>query len=225
MNPVIVARSPCYGRRYKGNQLSENLDPLGSLILRCNSGDRLAWEEFYGKYAGLVSMAVTRLGTGDPNETEDLVQEVFIHLFGALRKYDRTRPIETYILAIARRVGISRYRRNTAAKRGGSVRSMMPLDAHDGGEGGFVMLPSRESNPEEALIGAQQTGLIRRAVKTLSEGCRKLLAMRYDKGLSYKEISEALDVREGTLRVRVQRCLSSLARTYAELALEEGGNP
>ncbi|MFH1117519.1 MAG: sigma-70 family RNA polymerase sigma factor [Pseudomonadota bacterium] len=205
--------------------MSESPDTLGSLILRCNRGERLAWEEFYGRYSGLVSRAVKRLGAGDPNETEDLVQEVFIHLFSALRKYDRTRPIETYILEIARRVRISRYRKNTAAKRGGGVGGMMPLDAHDGGEGGFVMIPSRENDPEEALIGAQQTGLMRRAVKTLTENCRKLLAMRYDKGLSFREISEALDVREGTLRVRVQRCLSSLARSYGELAAEEGGTP
>ena len=172
-----------------------------------------------------MARVVNRLGSGDPNETEDLVQEVFIHLFSALRKYDRTRPIEAYILEIARRVRISRYRKNSAVKRGGTDRTTVPLDAHDGGEAGFITLPSAERDQEEVLIRAQQTGLIRRALETLSESCRKLLAMRYDRGLSYKEISTALDAREGTLRVRVQRCLSSLARSYAELALEEGGDP
>ncbi len=211
--------------RFEDVELSESLDSLRALIVRCNRGERLAWEEFYGKYVGLVRRVVNRLGSGDPNETEDIVQDIFVQLFSALRKYDHARPIEAYILEIARRVRISRYRKNAAAKRGGRDCTTVPLDAHDGGEAGFIAIPSTESDQEAMLIRAQQTGLIRRALRTLSESCRKLLTMRYDKGLSYKEISTALDAREGALRVRVQRCLSSLARSYAELAIEKGGEP
>lgn len=204
--------------------MTDSAHTLRSLVDRCNKGERRAWEEFYRTYVGLVTRAMRRVGSGDPGETEDLVQEVFAHLFKALEKYDPKRPIEAYILEIARRVRISRFRKNTAAKRGGSDRTVLPLDAHDGGEAGYIMIPSPEGDQEASLVRAQESSLLRKALKTLSEGCRKLLALRYDKGLSYKEISASLGVKEGTLRVRVQRCLSNLARSYGEIVPEKGGN-
>ena len=209
--------------RSKGIDLARSTNNLRSLIQRCNRGDKRAWEELYARYSGSVSRAVGRLGSGDPQETEDLVQEVFLHLFKALRKYDPSRPLEAYILEIARRVRISKYRRNSAAKRGGRECTTMPLDAHDGGEAGYIMIPSPEGNQEAALIKAQESGLLRKALKTLSESCRKLLAMRYHKDLSYKELSTEFGAKEGTLRVRVQRCLSALARHHGKLVQEQEG--
>jgi RNA polymerase sigma-70 factor (ECF subfamily) len=211
--------------RSKGTRLVWSTSNPKSLIQRCNRGDKRAWEELYARYSGAVSRTVGKLGSGDPQETEDLVQEVFLHLFKALRKYDPSRPIEAYILEIARRVRISRYRRNSAAKRGGREHATMPLDAHDGGEAGYIMIPSPEGDQEAALIKAQQTSLLRKALKMLSENCRKLLAMRYHKELSYKELATEFSAKEGTLRVRVQRCLSALARHHGELLQEQEGGP
>ena len=202
--------------------MTDSIHTPRTLVDRCNRGERSAWEEFYRTYVGLVSSAVRKLGSADPRETEDVVQEVFLHLFKALEKYDPTRPIEAYILEIARRARISGLRKKTAAKRGGPDRTDLPLDAHDGGEAGYIMIPSPEGDQESSLISAQESGLLRRALTTLSQGCRKLLALRYDKEYSYKEIADTLGVREGTLRVRVQRCLSSLARSYGAMMSEEG---
>ncbi|MCA1960268.1 MAG: hypothetical protein LDL33_05695, partial [Desulfomonile sp.] len=61
------------------------------------------------------------------------------------------------------------------------------------------------------------------ALLRLSDACRKLLGLRYERGLSYAEISGASDVRQGTLRVQVLRCLSSLGREYGRLVGREAG--
>jgi len=90
------------------------------LVERCNDGEKAAWDEFYARYYGLVSRMVKRYARGRFDETDDMVQEVFIHIFKALRQYDPTRPIETYLLEIARRVRISQYRSLSAQKRGGA---------------------------------------------------------------------------------------------------------
>jgi len=195
------------------------------LIERCNRGDKRGWEEFYARYHGMVSCAVRRIGHPGYEDAEDTVQEVFIHLIRALQQYDPSKPLEVYILEIARRVRISGLRRASAAKRGGSNPRPLPVDAHDGNhEGGFVSLVSPGADQEDSLIRAQQTQLLRRSLAALSEACRKLLAMRYDDGLSYKEIAEVLGTREGTLRVQAQRCMSQLSRNYSRLAPQEVGN-
>jgi RNA polymerase sigma factor (sigma-70 family) len=197
-------------------------DDIGSLIQRCNCGDRSAWEELYAHCLPLVRCAVARLFRSRPEEIDDVTQDVFIHLFKALRLYDASQSIEAYILEIARRVGISRFRHVSALKRGGLNPGRVSIDGHNANdESGWVSIASQAETQEEALIKAQDAGFLRRALGKLSESCRKLLALRYDDELSYGDIALELNVKEGTLRVRVQRCLSSLAAAYAEVSLKE----
>ncbi len=197
-----------------------------ALVARCNQGDRQAWVEFYTRYYRMISHAVERYCRAGSDEIEDLIQEVYLSLFKALKDYDPTRPIEAYILEIARRVRISRFRRNTAQKRGGGNPRPVPIDALDcAGQDQFVAVASPWQDQETSLIQAEQRRLLRLALPAISEACRKLLALRYQERLPYKEIAARLGVREGNLRVRVQRCLSALARSYAALAPEEADKP
>lgn len=190
-----------------------------ALIARCNSGDKHAWEEFYRKFLPLIRCAVKRFAQMD--DREDLTQEVFIQLFKALKQYDATRHLEAYIMEIARRVAIGHYRRTSAAKRGGT-NPLHRVNALDGShEPGYVSIPAPGKDQEANLIMAQEKRLLRAALQTLSEACRNLLGLRYDQGLSYKEIGEILKAKEGTLRVQAARCLSALARGYAAADLRE----
>lgn len=197
-------------------------DDTRSLVARCNLGEKRAWEEFYARYFGMVSAAVRRMNRSEPDETEDTVQEVFLHLFKALEHYDPARSLEAYILEIARRVRITRYRHGSAAKRGGTNPHHTPINAHDCHDTAqYVSVADSRQDQETQLIRAEQTRALRQALNLISEACRKLLAFRYDQGLSYKEIGAILNEKEASLRVRVQRCLSSLGRSYAQLSSEE----
>lgn len=197
--------------------MSDTSTELGVLIARCNRGDRQAWEEFYGRYQGMISAAVRRLCAHDPSQVDDMFQEVFISLFQALKTYDPTRSIEAYILEIIRRVRITRYRKNSATKRGGANPHVTPLNTLDEtDQGGYVAVASPHDNQEASLIKAQESRLLRRALDAISEQCRKLLALRYEQGLRFNEISVRLGIKEVTLRSQVQRCLSSLSKHYEE---------
>jgi RNA polymerase sigma-70 factor, ECF subfamily len=199
---------------------------LGALIRRCNCGDQSAWEELYAQYCGLVSSAVKKYVCAGSDEIDDLVQEIFARLFKALKQYDPEKPLEVYILEIARRVRISRYRNASALKRGGAERWSEPLDALGSRqEAGYISVASQNEDQESSLIRAQESHLLRRALQNLGDACRRLLTMRYYEELSYKEIEDSLGTREATLRVQVQRCLSSLGRIYSEGALQKEGKP
>lgn len=155
------------------------------------------------------------------DDREDLIQEAFIQLFKALKHYDSTRPVEAYIMEIARRVAIGHLRKASASKRGG-LNPSGRVDAHDDSpERGFVSVPSPGEDQEASLIKAQEKILLRRAFQGLSEACKTLLGLRYDEGLSYQEIGDVLQVKEATLRVQVARCLTALARLCAEVGLPE----
>jgi RNA polymerase sigma-70 factor (ECF subfamily) len=172
----------------------------------------------------MISVAIRRL-PGQPGEdVEDVIQEVFLHLFKALQHYDPLRPLEAYIVEIARRVKINRVRMGAAAKRGGLNPRHRRVDAHGSSDegAGTVQVSATGPDQERLLMHAQEASLLRTALRAISEACRRLLAYRFDNGLSYKEIADALQEKEGTLRVRLQRCLSSLARHYADMDSEQG---
>jgi RNA polymerase sigma factor (sigma-70 family) len=197
--------------------LSDTSKELRKLIERCNRGDRQAWEEFYGRYVGMISAAVRKQCVKDPSQVDDICQDVFVSLFQALKSYDPARSIEAYILEIVRRIRIDRYRKDSAAKRGGNNPNPRPLNVLDGeDQRGYVTVASPDENQETSLIKAQESLLLRRALAAISEHCRKLLGLRYENGLSYLEMSVKLGVKEVTLRSQVQRCLSSLGQHYHE---------
>jgi RNA polymerase sigma-70 factor (ECF subfamily) len=192
------------------------------LVARCNLGERRAWEEFYSRYYGMVSAAVRRMSRSEPDDTEDTIQEVFLHLFKALEHYDSSRSLEAYVLEIARRVRISRYRHSSAAKRGGTNPHHRQIDAHDSRDSEQCVSVAGSGPDQEAqLIRAEETRLLRQALDLISEACRKLLGLRYDQGLSYKEIGVILTEKEASLRVRLQRCLASLSKNYSQVSAQE----
>jgi len=193
-----------------------------SLVERCNYGDREAWAQFYALCLPLVSFAVRTSPSSDPAETEDTIQEVFIHLFKALRGYDPTRSLQAYVLEIARRVAVGRFRSISAAKRGGANPAHKRVNAHDcDDDEETVLLASPHEDHEASLIKAQEGAFLRKALGRITDKCRLLLALRYGQELSYKEIAETTGVKAPTLRVRVQRCLSALGQRYSEVSSKE----
>jgi RNA polymerase sigma-70 factor (ECF subfamily) len=208
----------------RGLELS---DPTGenylrSLIVRCKQGDERAWDEFYARYFNMIAHAVKRYCRPGVDEVDDLIQEVFVNLFRSLKSYDVERPLEAYILEITRRVRISRFRQISALKRGGGNPGSVSVNVHDSAiESACLSVASSRYNQEEALAIAQERRVLRKAVLELSEDCRKLLSMRYEHDLSYIEMADRLGVREGTLRVRVRRCISKLAEIFSEVLPRE----
>lgn len=200
-------------------ELSGAGSDVRDLVNACNRGDRDSWQEFYSRYLALVHCAVRRFARSD--ELEDLSQEVFIQLFKALRDFDEEKSLEAYIMEIARRVAIGRFRRATAFKRGGPNRDSLADISSDGDLHHGLCSSSFSENQEMLLIRAEETKFLRSALDAISEACRKLLGFRYDQGLSYQEISVLLGTKEATLRVQVARCLSSLSTHYGKAASME----
>ena len=55
-------------------------DPDVDLVVRHRAGDGRAFDEVYGRYAGMVYGLALRL-SGNPAEAEDLTQEVFLRIY------------------------------------------------------------------------------------------------------------------------------------------------
>lgn len=69
-------------------------------------------------------------------------------------------------------------------------------------------------------LSLSTTDLLTRVLERVSEECRKLWQMIFA-GLSYREMSAELDVKEGALRVRVLRCRKRAVEVRDELTQGE----
>ena len=72
----------------------------------------------------------------------------------------------------------------------------------------------------EETVSLSVTDLLTRVMEQVSEECRRLWQMLFS-GLSYREMSEELEVKEGALRVRVLRCRKKATEVRDQLIGQE----
>lgn len=136
-------------------------------------------------------------------EAEDLSQLTFEHALRAWGRYDPKRASPaTWLMAIARNVHIDHHRRRTR-------RPETPLD-----EVSETNLP--QSELPEASLGIEPA--LARALSTLGDRARELIALRYGSDLNGPEIAEVT----GLSLANVQQILSrSLRSLRAELESDQ----
>ena len=81
--------------------------------------------------------------------------------------------------------------------------------------------PSGAAGPFDLTLAAESRKQLQAVLSRMSVACIELWRMLLD-GKSYREMSEDLGVREGTLRVRVLRCRQHALATRDELGAEAG---
>lgn len=73
-----------------------------------------------------------------------------------------------------------------------------------------------ERRQRDETLSLATTDLLTKVMERVSEECRKLWQMIFS-GLSYREMSDSLEVKEGALRVRVLRCRKRALEIREEL--------
>lgn len=144
--------------------------------------------------------------TLDAEAAAELMAETFAEAFASRTRFkDRGLGAAGWLYGIGRHK-LSRYFRSGAV----DARARRKLG-----------MPERRVSPEdydriEELIDFEQVGrAIGQAFSLLSEEQREALTLRVIDGLSYREVSETLQVTEETARARVSRGLKRLGRELA----------
>ncbi|HXD19274.1 MAG TPA: sigma-70 family RNA polymerase sigma factor [Vicinamibacterales bacterium] len=181
----------------------QEIDPL---IERCLKGDQSAWDAIVRLYWRKVfNIAYKFVGRHD--EAEDLTQDVFLKLFRSLRTFDRRANFSTWLISVSRNLCIDHYR---------SMRREHDVVAHDV-DASAVATASSTDSPLVALERRDRVSLLRAALDRLTPSLRTAVMLRDIQELSYQEIAERLGVPEGTVKSRINRGRTELARQIARL--------
>lgn len=174
------------------------MEELEETVERCREGDEDAWSALVNTtlrpiYRLCASYAPTAA------EAEELTQEVYFKLWENLHRYNAGSNFMAWAWRVAKNLIIDSYR------RGRREREAAWLDPEI-----LDRLPGAD-NPHEQTERRQRLRLISSAMRQIDEELASLILMRDFAGMSYREISEALDMPLGTVKSRLNRARLALA--------------
>jgi RNA polymerase sigma factor (sigma-70 family) len=181
-------------------------EAVEALIQRCLKGDQLAWDAIVRQYWRKVFNVAYKF-VGKHDEAEDLTQDIFLKIFRSLDTFDRRANFQTWLISVSRNLCIDHYR---------SVRK--ERETIDRGVDASELSPAApEPGPIAALEQRDRVVLLRQAMAALPETLRTAVLLRDIQELSYQEIADKLRLPEGTVKSRINRGRTELARQIRKL--------
>jgi RNA polymerase sigma-70 factor (ECF subfamily) len=165
-----------------------------TVLERTSAGDPDALAELYRRHGAAVHAVAYRL-TASADDADDVLQDVFVGLPEALRRYDGRGSFEGWLRRVAARTALMRLRHSTR-------RAEVALDEHPG--------PAALASDAAARVD------IERALATLAPGLRAVFVLREVEGYSHAEIAELMGLRAGTSEVRLHRARQRLREILKE---------
>ena len=138
---------------------------------------------------------------GSSDAARDATNEVFLRAQQAREQLHEGRPIEPWLLGIARNYSVDQLRRRSTEQR---LFALPPENAPEPATGAL--------SPLAELLASERKALFRRAMSRLSEQARKALELRYEGEMSYQAIAEALQISRNEVGVLLFRAKEQLRR-------------
>ena len=162
--------------------------------MRASGGDAGAFRHLVEEYSGLVYRVALRiLG---PQDAQDASQEAWIRAWKNIENFRGDSAFSTWLYRITVNTCLSARRKESRRKEREYSGEVLP----------FLTEPSGgDADPEAAALSAQQREELLAALKHVRPEHRAALVLRHMEGLSYSEISQILDVPEGTAKGWVSR--------------------
>ena len=188
----------------------EDIQAVAGLVRRCVHGDAAAWEEIVRGYQRRIYNLCYRF-TGSADEAEDLTQEVFIKMYKSLSSYDVERgAFVSWVTTLTRNLLVDHFRKTRQERLTDS------LDAAPAQDEDAPTLADQLADPKagpESRVQSQQTQVVvQQALGKLSPELREAVILRDLQDMDYKEIAAILKVPEGTVKSRINRGRTELAR-------------
>lgn len=173
-------------------------------MTRFQNGESKAFEALYRKYkmpifAFLYRQCPTR------EAAVDLTQDVFARVIRGASSFRHGSRFSTWIYSIARNLAV-----DAARKR--RHRNHLSLDQSLSGDGPSLgdKIPDAGPGPDRSSTGKQLKDDLAKAISKLPDEQREVFVLREYNGLSFKEIAQITDAKEGTIKSRMRYALESL---------------
>lgn len=200
-------------------QAEKTGDSDAMLVERAVSGDQKAFELLVIKYQRRIQRLIGRM-VRDVDLVEDIAQDTFIRAYRALAQFRGEAQFYTWLYRIAV---------NTAKKALMDLKRNPTVSENffrsgDDDETSFLEneLTSAET-PDAVLASKEIAEMVNAAMDALPEELRQAITLREIEGLSYEEISEAMNCPIGTVRSRIFRAREAISEKVKPLLENQSG--
>jgi RNA polymerase sigma-70 factor (ECF subfamily) len=181
---------------------TDSLDD-GNVVRLVLDGDRDAFRILVDRESGAVVRACYRV-LGDLSEAEDISQEAFVTAYRSLATWRSDGPFGAWLTRIAVRLAVRQLGRRRA------VAWIRPIDGTTTDEVMSALPAHSRTQPEHVALSAERAAATRRAVASLGEPYREVVALRFFGERSLNEIALLTGRPLATVKTHLRRGLMRL---------------
>ena len=171
------------------------------LILKCQAGDGEAFAVLTRRYyQQAFAMAFYRVNNREA--ALDISQDAFVRIYRNIERFQPEKPFPAWLYTIVRNLCANYLQRQRK-------RWLVFSDYFSGGENAENSLLFQSAGDDDAGESRRQ---LWEAVNRLRENDREIIILKDLEGLSYREISEMLEIPEGSVMSRLYYARQRLAK-------------
>ena len=157
--------------------------------------DRHAFILIVERYQAPLKRYIIRLGCADRYDAEDILQEVFLKCYVHLNDYDTSLKFSSWLYRIAHNETISLFRKKRVRPITVSTEEDLKIFDNIKEEKDFLDILIKESDAKN----------LHDALELVNEKYRTAIVLRFFEEKSYTEISDILQIPEGTVATYINR--------------------
>jgi len=177
------------------------------LIKRVSALDEDAFTQLYQRYAPRMLRYFYRMLNQDEELAQDFVQDLFLKLIEKADRFDARHKFSTWIFTLAANMCKNEYRKR-------NIRDQFKVNQSYNES---VLNPRIEDHIDQQAFSQELT----QALERLSPDQKNAFILRYQEGLSVKEISQISRCAQGTVKSRIYYGLKKLANNLAVYRSQE----
>lgn len=172
-----------------------------NLIQQYLAGDEKSLEILIARYLKQIYSFVYK-NVGSPADAEDITQEVFVKIWKNLKKFDQNKNFKPWLFQIAKNTSIDFLRKKKS----------IPFSRFENEKGQNALLENIAVKSLNLIETLSDKKVLATAMQTLTGKEQKIIMMRHNDGMSFKEISETLKESINTVKSRYRRTLTNMKK-------------
>jgi len=178
-----------------------------NLIQQYLKGNNQALELLIARYLKPI-YSFTYKNVGNAAEAEDITQAVFVKVWKNLKKFDQKKNFKPWIFQIAKNASIDYLRKKKA----------IPFSNFENDKGQNLLVENISAPPANLIEVISDKETLAVAMQSLSVKEQRIISLRHNDGMSFKEIAEVFGESINTVKSRYRRTLGLLKRNLRNKA-------
>lgn len=208
------------------------IPPDEELVPALRAGDEEAFRAVVREWHPAL-LRVARIFTPSRAVAEEVVQEAWLRVLGALERFEGRSSLRTWVFRILVNTAKTRAQREGRTIPFSALEDVRRVpepaveperflpDDHPRHPGGWAVPP--RGLPEDALLAAETREVIAAAIEALPASQRAVISLRDVEGWTSEEVRNALDLSEVNQRVLLHRARARVRRALEEYLAPENG--